>query len=158
MKTTIKSGPRSATLCNLAQGMYVLIGPALVLVLSAFPIVLFVPLITTKFWFFFHTDLALFRGVYDLFYVDKFLCIVVFFFGIAVPMVTMFASVLCWYRVEITSVGRYAEVLSFMGKLSMLDVMLLAIFIIAFKGVGFGTVEIRFGLYVYVAFVVISLL
>jgi paraquat-inducible protein A len=44
-----------------------------------------------------------------------------------------------------------------LAKLSMLDVILLALFIIAFKGVGIGTVQIRHGLYLYAAIVVGSL-
>jgi uncharacterized paraquat-inducible protein A len=119
------------TLSNLAPDRYVLIGPALVVVLSLFPIVLFLPLLTTKLWFFSRNDLVLFRGVYDLFYLDNFLFIVVFLFGIVIPIAKMFASVLCWYRVDIAFVGQYAEAISLMGKLSMLDIMLLAIFIIA---------------------------
>lgn len=44
-----------------------------------------------------------------------------------------------------------------MAKLSMLDIMLLAFFVVAFKGVGIGTVHVRYGLYIYASLVMASL-
>jgi uncharacterized paraquat-inducible protein A len=49
-------------------------------------------------------------------------------------------------------------VLAMLGKLSMLDIMLLALVIVLIKGTGIGSIEIRSGLYVYVALVTGSFL
>ena len=148
---------RHKTLSTSARGPYALIGPGLLLTLIFFPIVFFVPLLTTKFWFYSRNDIALFRGAYDLYHVDKFLFIIVFVFGMLIPAVKMIASVLCWYFFQVSSVKRHCEILGHLAKLAMLDIMLLAIFVIAFKGVGIGTVEVKYGLYIYTVFIVASL-
>ena len=145
------------TLARIATGKYALIGPALVCTLGVFPVVLFVPLLTTKLFFYSRNDLVLARGAYDLFHADRFLFVIVFLFGIVIPLFKMVSSVLCWYYLDIAFVARHADKLCEMGRLAMLDVMLLAIFVIAFKGVGLGSVEIKYGLYLYTLVILASL-
>lgn len=146
------------TLARLASGQHVLLGPISLLILASFPIIFFVPLLTTNFWFFTHTDITLAHAISDLFRIDKFLFAVVVIFGVVFPFLKSFIGVLCWYYFETSTVERYLGILSYIAKLSMLDVMLLAIFVVAFKGVGIGTVHVRYGLYIYVVLVMGSLL
>ena len=43
-----------------------------------------------------------------------------------------------------------------LAKMSMLDIMLLAVLIVAIKGIGVGSVEIKPALYVYILLIVSS--
>jgi hypothetical protein len=95
--------------------------------------------------------------VHDLFLIDKFLFVIVVLFGIFLPVMKMIASVVFWYCLNIGAVRKGSDVLGLISKFSMLDVMLLAIFVIVFKGVGVGTIEVRYGLYIYASFVLASL-
>lgn len=145
------------TLARLARGRDVLLGPISLLLVVAFPIVFFVPLLTTSFWFFTQTNITLTHAINELFKIDKFLFTVVVVFGVVFPFLKAIMSVLCCYYFDIRSIERYLVPLSYIAKLSMLDVMLLAFFVVAFKGVGIGTVQVKYGLYVYASLITASL-
>lgn len=145
------------TLARLARGRYVLLGPISLLIAASLPIVFFVPLLTTRFWFFTQTNITLAYAISELFRIDKFLFAVLIVFGVVFPFLKAIMSVLCWYRFDIATIERYLNALSYMAKLSMLDVMLLAFFVVAFKGVGIGTVQVKYGLYLYASLVMASL-
>jgi len=145
------------TLARLAQGPSTWLGPISLLTLVLLPIVFFVPLLTTRLWFFSRADITLAHAAYDLFRIDKFLFGVVVVFGILFPLLKAIMSVLCWYRFDISTVERRLQTLSYIAKLSMLDVMLLAFFVIVFKGVGIGSVQVQYGLYFYALLVMASL-
>jgi paraquat-inducible protein A len=125
-----------------------LLGPISLLLIVSLPITFFVPLLTTTFWFFMQTDITLARAVSDLFRIDKFLFAIVVVFGVVFPFLKAIMSVVCWYYFEISTIERPLQVLGYLAKLSMLDIMLLAFFVVAFKGVGMGTVHVRYGLYI----------
>jgi uncharacterized paraquat-inducible protein A len=161
VKSMISQRPttvRAATLNRLASGWQKSVGPLLVLLLPFFVYVLFVPILSTRVSFLSYNEIRLLAVAYDLFYTDKFLFVVVFGFGILAPACKMGFSIICWYVLSIGSAARWNARLSLMSKLSMLDVMLLAIFIIAIKGTGLGTVKISYGLYLYCTLVISSLL
>jgi hypothetical protein len=145
------------TLARLARGPYVLLGPVSLLIMASLPIVFFVPLLTTSFWFFTRTNITLVYAIHDLFRIDKFLFIVVVVFGVIFPFLKAIMSVLCWYYFEISTIGRHLQVLASIAKLSMLDIMLLAFFLLAFKEIGIGSVHVKYGLYVYASLVMASL-
>lgn len=67
-------------------------------------------------------------------------------------------SIVCWFYLDAPRAVRWSSALVLLGRLSMLDVMLLALFVVGFKGFGMGTVVVRYGLYIYSAVVVLSLL
>ena len=152
-----EGGDSKDTLAARAVGYQRMIGPALLLNLLLFPIVLFVPLLTTRFYFLSYNDLVLARAAVDLFSTDKFLFVIVFVFGIFIPGLKMLVSALCWYHFTLEVTRRLSQSLVLLSKLSMLDVLLLAVFIVGFKGVGIGAVEIQFGIYLYSLLVLISL-
>lgn len=143
---------------NLAAGWQRLIGPTLGVYIVVFFYVLFEPLLITRIAFIRQSEIVLARVAYDLYATDTFLFVIVFGFGIVTPIVKMIASVVIWYFVDIRRAKRYALWLVLLGKLSMLDVLLLAVLVIAIKGIGLGAVEIRLGLYVYGALVIGSFL
>ena len=148
----------AATLNRLASGWQRSVGPLLILLIAFFIYVLFVPLLSTRVSILSYNEIRLLVVAYDLFYTDKFLFVVVFGFGILAPACKMGVSVYCWYVLPVESAARWNARLLVMSKLSMLDIMLLAIFIVAFKGTGLGTVKISYGLYLYCALVISSLL
>jgi paraquat-inducible protein A len=145
------------TMAATATGWRKLIGPTLVVSLIAFLFVLFVPLLTTRVSFISYNEIVMVRVAYDLFLFDKFLFVIIFVFGMLFPIIKMTFSILCWYSFDSSYAESFNRKLAVLGKLSMLDVILLALFIIAFKGVGIGTVQIRHGLYLYAAIVIGSL-
>ncbi|HEY7231905.1 MAG TPA: paraquat-inducible protein A [Pseudolabrys sp.] len=144
------------TLAKLARGRGVLLGPMSLLIAAVLPIVFFVPLLTTRLLFLVRTDITLAHAISELFRIDKFLFAIVVVFGVIFPFLKAIMSVLCWYYFDISRTARYLEALSYMAKLSMLDVMLLAFFVVAFKGIGIGTVEVKYGLYVYASLILAS--
>lgn len=125
--------------------------------LVLFPVVLFVPLLKMRFWLLSHSDIGLARLAYDLFRTDLFLFSIVVILGIIVPACKAVMSILCWYWFDAGVARRIFNRMAPLNKLAMLDVMLLSVSVVAFKGTGLGVVEIRYGLYIYLAFVVGSL-
>jgi paraquat-inducible protein A len=53
--------------------------------------------------------------------------------------------------------GRLLPVLHHMGRLAMADVFLIALYIVAFKGIGMGRVEVAWGLWLFTACILASL-
>jgi uncharacterized paraquat-inducible protein A len=141
------------TAARTVRGWATLIGPLSALNIVLFGYVLFQPLVTTRITFFFRNDISLAQAAGDLYRIDKFLFFVVVLLGIVAPAVKMIAMTFAWYFADIRHAARYAKWLVLLGRLSMLDVMLLAILIIAFKGIGVGSVEIKPGFYLYVLLV-----
>lgn len=142
------------TAAKLAPGWKKLVGPLSVLNIALFGYVLFQPLLTTRISFFLRNDISLAQAALDLYRIDKFLFAVVVLLGIVAPAVKMIAMTLAWYFADVRSASRHLRWLVLLGRLSMLDVMLLAILIVAFKGIGVGTVTIKPGFYLYAVLVV----
>lgn len=141
----------------IASGRHRMIGPLLLLLAIFFPFTFVFPLLTTRVPLISYNEIILVRVAYDLFFIDKFLFVIVFIFGMLMPACKMLLSIVCWYRLGPTFTRRWSASLAMLSKLSMLDIMLLAIFIVAFKGIGLGVVQIKYGLYFYVVVVVSSL-
>jgi uncharacterized paraquat-inducible protein A len=142
------------TAARAAKGWAKLVGPLSLLNILFFGYVLFQPLLTTRISFFIRNDISLAQAAADLYRIDKFLFTVVVLLGIAAPAIKMIAMTAAWYFADLKRAPRYSKWLVLLGRLSMLDVMLLAILIVAFKGIGVGSVEIKPGFYLYVALVV----
>lgn len=141
------------TAARAAKGFAKLIGPLSVLNIVLFGYVLFQPLLTTRISFFLRNDISLWQAAFDLYRIDKFLFAVVVLMGIVAPAIKMLAMTFAWYFADVSRAPNYLKWLVLLGRLSMLDVMLLAMLIIAFKGIGIGTVEIKPGFYFYVVLV-----
>jgi uncharacterized paraquat-inducible protein A len=141
------------TAARAAKGPTKLIGPLSFLNIVLFGYVLFQPLLTTRISYFLRNDISLWQAALDLYRIDKFLFVVVVVMGIVAPAIKMLAMTAAWYFADLSRAPHYLKWLVFLGRLSMLDVMLLAILIVAFKGIGIGSVEIKPGFYFYVALV-----
>lgn len=147
---------RRETAASLARGWQRIIGPAIAVNLALFVYVLFEPLLVTRISFIRRHEIVLVQAVYDLYQTDMLLFLVVFFFGIVAPAAKMLVSAGAWYFLDVQLATKLHKAIIFLGKLSMLDIMLIAIFIVAIKGVGIGSVDIMPGLYFYVVLVLSS--
>ena len=145
------------TLNQSATGIAKLIGVAYVLLLIIFPFTLFVPLLKTKV-FVIHDEISLVRAVYDLFHVDIILFTIVFVFGVVFPFVKILASLYIWYVASADRAMVWLKGTWMLSKLSMMDIFLFALFIVAFKGTGLGHVQIKHGLYLYMGVVISSVI
>ena len=148
---------RRDTAASLARGWQHIIGPAMVVNLAVFFYVLFQPLLVNRIVFIRRQEIMLVQVAYDLYQVDLLLSLVVILFGIVAPTIKMTASIALWYFFDVRVAARHQVWINVLGKLSMLDVMLIAIFIVAIRGVGIGSVEIMPGLYFYIGLVLSSL-
>ncbi|CAN0482410.1 unnamed protein product, partial [Phaeothamnion confervicola] len=82
----------------------------------------------------------------------------VFVFGILAPGLKLIASAYFWYFLDVQKALKLHKWLIVLSKLSMLDVMLLAVLVVAIKGIGVGSVQIKPGLYAYIALILGSFL
>jgi len=144
------------TAAELARGWQRVVGPVIAIEIPCFFYVLFEPILKTKVVLILQNEIVLSRIALDLFRTDTFLFVIVFILGILMPGVKMMASMVVWYFLDVKEAGKYNQWLIRIGKLSMLDIMLLAIVVIAIKGTGIGSVEILPGLYCYAVLVVAS--
>ncbi len=147
---------RRETAASLARGWQRFIGPAIAVNLVLFGYVLFEPLLLTRISFISRQEIVLVQAVYDLYQTDTLLFLVVFFFGIVAPAIKMIASACAWYLLSVRFALKLHRWIIILGKLSMLDIMLIAIYVVAIRGVGIGSVDILPGLYFYVALVLSS--
>ena len=147
---------RRETAASLARGWQRIIGPAIVVNLVLFGYVLFQPLLVTRISFIHRQEIVLVQAAYDLYNTDLLLFLVVFFFGMVAPAIKMIASACVWYFLDVRFTNKHQDWITTLGKLSMLDIMLIAIFIVAIRGTGIGSVDILPGLYYYVALVLSS--
>ena len=86
---------------------------------------------------------------------DVFLAIVVVFFALLAPM----AKTLLLLMIQLEWLGaNMLGALAILGKLAMADIFLIALLIVAAKGVGVGYIETGWGLYLFSACVLVSLL
>src|SRR4051812_30197566 len=123
------------TAANLATGWKKFIGPAIAVNIVLFGFVLFEPLLVTRISFIKRSEIVLWQTAYDLYETDKLLFLVVFVFGILAPSLKMIGTAAAWYFADARLARKYHQRLALLGKLSMLDIFLLAILVIAIKGI-----------------------
>ncbi|MEX0969534.1 MAG: paraquat-inducible protein A [Paracoccaceae bacterium] len=126
------------------------------LLLIAFPVSWFAPLAHTGLLSWFNEDvLTVLSTVQSLWESDIFLAIVVVFFALLAPM----AKTLLLLMIQLEWLGtNMLGALAILGKLAMADIFLIALLIVAAKGVGVGYIETGWGLYLFSACVLLSLL
>ncbi|MEM7742066.1 MAG: paraquat-inducible protein A [Pseudomonadota bacterium] len=99
-------------------------------------------------------DITIARGVWDLWAVDRALSILVALFAVVIP----YAKTLMLSAVHFGWLGASAiPIIERIGKLSMADVFLVALYIVIVKGVGFGHVETAWGLWLFTGCVLTSI-
>ena len=99
-------------------------------------------------------EISVLSGLSALFQTDIFLALFAALFALVMPL----AKTLLISAIQFKLISRTAlPAARIMGKLSMVEVFLIAIYIVAIKGVGIGTVQIGWGLYLFTGCILASL-
>lgn len=92
------------------------------------------------------SQISILTGVLSLWQTDIILACLVMFLALFAPMLKTGLLALIHFGVM---APRGFSMLSLLGKLAMVDVFLIALYIVIFKGVGLGHVETAWGLYFF---------
>lgn len=144
---------RGKTLAARARGPALLISPLVAMLLVALPASWFMPLFRTEIAVFFKNDVSVIGAVRSLYETDLVLCAIVVAFGMAIPMGKLVALLYAWLALPAARSRAWIGLLARISKFSMLDIFLIAVTIVGFKGVGLGKVTVDYGLYVFAGLV-----
>jgi paraquat-inducible protein A len=101
------------------------------------------------------SEISVITGLQSLWGSDVFLALTVTGFAIFAPYLkTIGLALVQWELLD----PRALSVLHVLGKLAMADIFLLALYITLAKGIGYATMEVAWGLYLFTACIVISLI
>lgn len=133
----------------------------------AFPVAWFAPLIRTGLlpewkmpgWLggntlFSPDTITVISGLQKLWGADVFLAIAVTFFALVAPMLKCLGIALIQFGLLAPSTK---GTITIMGKLAMADIFILSLYVVIAKGIGVGTIEIAWGLYLFTGAVIASL-
>lgn len=125
------------------------------LLLVLFPVSWFAPLMHAGILPLFGlSEITILSGLQSLWASDVILALVVTFFAIFTPLLKTWATAL----VQFGFLSEKAQpLLVVLSKFAMADIFLLAIYITVIKGIGFGRIEIGWGLYLFTFCVITSL-
>jgi len=124
--------------------------------LALFPASWLAPLARAAFWplFFSASEITMLSGIRDLWASDAALAVLVALFAIVIP----YAKTLALAAIHLGALGpRALPAIEVIGKLSMADVFLVALYIVVVKGVGVGTVSAAWGLWLFTGCVLASI-
>ncbi|MDA7425286.1 paraquat-inducible protein A [Thalassococcus lentus] len=127
------------------------------LLLLALPISWTLPLLKQTAFIWLESKFSVLQGAMTLFSEDLFLFLVLVVFAMIVPMLKTALYTYLWFAPFQKSPRLYFAG-SVMAKLSMIDVMVAAVLIVAVKGIGVGKVAAEPGLYLFSALVLFSML
>lgn len=100
------------------------------------------------------SEISVLTGLQSLWASDAALALVVTFFAIFAPYLkTIGLALVQWDLLD----AKVQPVLHVLGKLAMADVFLIALYITLAKGIGLGTIETAWGLYLFTACILTSL-
>lgn len=101
------------------------------------------------------SEISVITGLQSLWGSDVVLALIVTFFAIFAPYLkTIGLALVQWDLLD----PRVQPVLHVLGKLAMADVFLIALYITLAKGISYATIEVAWGLYMFTACIVASLL
>lgn len=124
--------------------------------LVLFPIAWFAPLMKAGLLPLFKLkEISVITGLQSLWGSDVFLALAVTFFALFAPYIKTLGLALVQFNLLKPSV---LPVLNVLGKLAMADIFLIALYITLAKGIGVGRLETAWGLYMFTACIVASLI
>lgn len=101
------------------------------------------------------SEISVITGLQSLWGSDVVLALIVTFFAIFAPYLkTIGLALVQWELLD----PRALPVLHVLGKLAMADIFLIALYITLAKGIGYATIEVAWGLYMFTACIVASLI
>lgn len=123
--------------------------------LVLFPIAWFAPLLRAGLLPLFGlSEISVISGLQSLWESDVTLALVVTVFAIFAPYLKTIGLALIHFNLLHRKV---LPVLHILGKLAMADIFLIALYITLSKGIGFGTIEVAWGLYLFTGCILASL-
>lgn len=123
--------------------------------LVLFPIAWFAPLMRAGLLPIFGlSEISVISGMQALWDSDVALALLVTAFALFAPYLKTIGLALVHFNLL---KDQTLPVLSWIGKLAMADVFLIALYIVVFKGVGIGKVETGWGLYMFTACILVSI-
>jgi uncharacterized paraquat-inducible protein A len=126
------------------------------LLLVLFPIAWFAPLMRAGLLPLFGlSEISVISGMQALWDSDVALALLVTFFALFAPYLKTIGLALIHFNLMRRKV---LPVLSWLGKLAMADVFLVALYIVVIKGIGVGKVETAWGLYLFTACILASVI
>lgn len=101
------------------------------------------------------SEISVISGLQSLWGSDVFLAIVVTVFALFAPYLkTISLALVHWDLLS----PRVLPVVNILGKLAMADIFLIALYITLTKGIGVGRIEVAWGLYLFTACILASVL
>lgn len=123
--------------------------------LILFPIAWFAPLLRAGLLPLFGlSEISVISGLQSLWGSDVILALLVTFFALFAPYVKCAGLALVQFGLLDR---RVLPSLTVLGKLAMADIFLIALYVVLAKGIGVGTVEVAWGLYLFTACILTSL-
>lgn len=123
--------------------------------IGLFPIAWAAPLVSTEVaWLFTVEEISIFSGVRQLYDIDPVLSVIVGFFAVVAPYLKTLALVYAQFSPR-EDARRILPLLEFLGRLSMVDVFLIALSVLVYRGV--GAVQVQWGFYLFGALVLASI-
>lgn len=123
--------------------------------LILFPVAWFAPLLRAGFMPLFGLDeISVLTGLQSLWESDIPLALIVTSFALFAPYLKTLGLALVHFGL---ASPRIYPALHLLGKLAMADMFLIALYIVVVKGVGYATVEVAWGLYLFTACILASL-
>lgn len=123
--------------------------------LIAFPVAWFLPLMRAGILpLFGMSEISVISGLRALWDSDIVLALLVTLFALFAPMAKTIGLALVQFGLAST---RLMPALSLLGKFAMADIFLIALYIVVVKGVGLARVETAWGLYVFTACILVSI-
>jgi uncharacterized paraquat-inducible protein A len=120
-----------------------------------FPVAWFAPLMRAGILPIFGlSDISVISGLQSLWQSDVFLALLVTLCGLFAPYLKTIGLTLLHFDLASPKI---LPALTWLGKLAMADVFLIALYIVVIKGVGIGKIETMWGLYLFTACVLVSL-
>jgi paraquat-inducible protein A len=124
--------------------------------LILFPLSWFAPLLRAGFLPLFGLDeISVITGLQSLWDSDVILALIVTFAAVFAPMLKTIGLALIHFGLLS---DRLLPALGWLGKLAMADVFLIALYVVIVKGVGLATVEVAWGIYLFTACVMASII
>lgn len=129
---------------------------ATLLVLALYPIAWFAPLLRAGLLpVFSMSEISVITGLQSLWRTDPILALIVSVFALFAPLLKCAGLALVQWRLLDR---RLLPALHVLGKLAMADIFLIALYITIVKGVSYTRIEIAWGLYLFTACILASIL
>ena len=123
--------------------------------LILFPLAWFAPLMRAGLLPLFGlSEISVISGLQSLWKSDVFLALLVTAFALFAPYLKTIGLALTHFNLLSP---KLLPTLSWMGKLAMADIFLIALYIVVAKGVGIGKIETAWGLYMFTACIIASI-